>query len=234
MWFWQHCNIPNVTATTQILSRDSRKMRQVQGSYPSEVTYISYQEMIGSRAINVSLPSKMEIQILTADLLTGNYGENNRWQQLNFWCTHFTLPHSNEKDVGLEYQCGWGECWVSHDDKVFEAGWRGKTETMEDFQKENDLWYLEGLYFTTLEPHFSSCNTTTSWYCAEMRGSSVVAFTTHVLATYKWFQHPPDMAPASPKTSTQLVHPFYATFPNNKAKPFSSLWCLQVWVVPCS
>lgn len=60
--------------------------------------FMSDQQMIGSKAINVSLASKVEIQILILDLLTGNYRENGRWLQLSFWCTHFTLKFTRNRE----------------------------------------------------------------------------------------------------------------------------------------
>ena len=66
--------------------------------------FMSDQQMIGSKAINVSLASKVEIQILIEDLLTGNYRENSRWLQLSFWCTHFTLSNSHETEKGVGFE----------------------------------------------------------------------------------------------------------------------------------
>lgn len=73
-------------------------------STPVRLFFMSDQQMIGSKAINFSLASKVEIQILIAHLLTGNYRENSRWLQFSFWYTHFTLSnsHKTEKDAGFK------------------------------------------------------------------------------------------------------------------------------------
>lgn len=63
---------------------------------------MSDQQMIGTEAIKVSLASKVQIQILTVDLLTGNYRENSRW--LSFWCTHFTLSNSLETEKNVSFE----------------------------------------------------------------------------------------------------------------------------------